>query len=161
MVSKCIDSRYLVGTTPVTVFLQLFWNFADVFCMEWKCACGFCIILWYVSSFQVLMSFSSDSTVIIIIIISILEPCFPLPRVGLFWQVFLEGVLSTQNDFEGQQNPYLASFCHSQALHPMISLACQIFFCAITFSLLTSAVQPVLRSTCPNNLILTGAEHHI
>ena len=45
----------------------------------------------------------------------------------VFWQVFLEGILSTQNDFEGQQNPYLASFCHSQALHPMISLACQIF----------------------------------
>ena len=44
-----------------------------------------------------------------------------------FWQVFLEGVLSTQNDSEGQQNPYLASFCHSQALHPMIFLACQIF----------------------------------
>ena len=44
-----------------------------------------------------------------------------------FWQVFLEGVLSTQNDPEGQQNPYLASFCYSQALHPMISLACQIF----------------------------------
>ena len=44
-----------------------------------------------------------------------------------FWQVFLKGVLSTQNDFEGQQNPYLASFCYSQALHPMISLACQIF----------------------------------
>ena len=44
-----------------------------------------------------------------------------------FWQVFLGGVLSTQNDFEGQQNPYLASFCHSQTLHPMISLACQIF----------------------------------
>ena len=44
-----------------------------------------------------------------------------------FWQVFLEGVLSTQNYFEGQQNPYLASFCHSQALHPMISLACQTF----------------------------------
>ena len=44
-----------------------------------------------------------------------------------FWQVFLEGVLSTQNGSEGQQNPYLASFCHSQALHPMISLICQIF----------------------------------
>ena len=44
-----------------------------------------------------------------------------------FWQVFLAGVLSTQNDSEGQQNPYLASLCHSQALHPMISLACQIF----------------------------------
>ena len=68
-----------------------------------------------------------NELVIIIIIISILEPCFPLPRVFSFWQVFLEGVLSTQNDFEGQQNPYLASFCHSQALHPMICLACQIF----------------------------------
>ena len=44
-----------------------------------------------------------------------------------FRQVFLEGVLSTQNDSDGQQNPYLASFCHSQALHPMISFACQIF----------------------------------
>ena len=44
-----------------------------------------------------------------------------------FWQVFLEGVLSTQNGSESQQNPYLASFCHSQALHPMISLVCQIF----------------------------------
>ena len=64
-----------------------------------------------------------------------------------FWQVFLEGVLSTQNDFEGQQNPYLASFCHSQALHPMISLACQIFSVQ-PFSLRTSAIQPVLRSTC-------------
>ena len=46
MVSKCIDSRYLVGTTPVTVFLQLFWNFADAFCMEWRCACYLGIILW-------------------------------------------------------------------------------------------------------------------
>ena len=44
-----------------------------------------------------------------------------------FWQVFLEGILSTQNGSEGQQNPYLASFCHSPALHPMISLVCQIF----------------------------------
>ena len=69
-----------------------------------------------------------------------------------FWQVFFEGVLSTQNDFECQQNPYLASFCHSQALHSMIS--CQIFFCATTFSLHTSAIQPVLCSTCPNHLIL-------
>ena len=44
-----------------------------------------------------------------------------------FWQVFLEGVLSTQNGSEGQQNPYLVSFCHSPTLHPMISWACQIF----------------------------------
>ena len=34
---------------------------------------------------------------------------------------------SPQNGSESQQNPYLASFCHSQALNPMISLACQIF----------------------------------
>ena len=39
----------------------------------------------------------------------------------------LEDVLSTQSDSEGQQSPYLASFCHSLSLHPMISLACQIF----------------------------------
>ena len=61
-----------------------------------------------------------------------------------FWQVFLEGVLSTQNDFEGQQNPYLASFCHSQALHPMISLTCQVF-----------SVQP--HSAC----VLLQSQKHI
>ena len=44
MLSKCMDSGYRVGTTPLTVFLQLFWNFADVFSMEWSCACGFGII---------------------------------------------------------------------------------------------------------------------
>ena len=82
--------------------------------------------------------------IIIIIIISILEPCFSSTEGWAFWQVFLEGVLSTQNDSEGQQNPYLASFCHSQAL----------LFWATTFSLRTSAIQPVLRSTCPNHLIL-------
>ena len=32
-------------------------------------------------------------------------------------------MLSTQKDSEGQQNPYLASFCYSQALHPMFLLA--------------------------------------
>ena len=89
-------------------------------------------------------------------IISILEPCFPLPRVGLFDKSFskvsspLRTVLRVT---EGQQNPYLTSFCHSQALHPMISLACHLF-CATTFSLRTSAIQPVLCSTCPNHLIL-------
>ena len=46
LLSKCIDSGYLVGATPLTVFHQLFWNIADVLSMEWRCACGFCIILW-------------------------------------------------------------------------------------------------------------------
>ena len=47
MLLKCVDSGYLVGTTPLTVFLQLFWNFADVFCMEWRCACGLGILFDY------------------------------------------------------------------------------------------------------------------
>ena len=37
---------YRVGATPLTVFHWLFWNFSDVFCMEWRCACGLDIILW-------------------------------------------------------------------------------------------------------------------
>ena len=70
-----------------------------------------------------------------------------------FWQVFLEGVLSTQNGPEGQQNPYLASFCHSQALHPMISLACQIFSvqphsaCVLLQSSLCCALHVQTRAT--------------
>ena len=78
---------------------------------------------------------------------------FPSTEGWAFWQVFLEGVLSTQNDFKGQQNPYLASLSFSSTLShawfPWPDL-----FCATTFSLRTSAVQPVLRSTCPNHLIL-------
>ena len=46
VLSKCIDSGYLVGATPLTVFHRLLWNFADVFCMKWRCACCFGIILW-------------------------------------------------------------------------------------------------------------------
>ena len=46
MLSKCIDNGYLVGTTRLTVFFWLFWNFADVFSMEWRCACDLGIILW-------------------------------------------------------------------------------------------------------------------
>ena len=46
MLSKCIDSGYIVGATPLTVFLHLFWNFADVFGTEWRCACDLGITLW-------------------------------------------------------------------------------------------------------------------
>ena len=53
MLSKCIDSGYLVGATPLTVGHQLFWNTADVFGMEWRCACGFGIILYFFSLFLV------------------------------------------------------------------------------------------------------------
>ena len=62
VLSKCIDSGYLVGATPLTVFHQLFWNFAVVFCMEWRCAGGFGIFLWYLflylSNFQLLICLS-------------------------------------------------------------------------------------------------------
>ena len=50
MLSKCIDSGYLVGATPLAVFHQLFWNIADVFSMEWRCACSLGIILWLLFS---------------------------------------------------------------------------------------------------------------
>ena len=49
ILSQCIDSGYLVGTTPLPVFNRLFWNFADIFCMEWRCACGFGVILFFSS----------------------------------------------------------------------------------------------------------------
>ena len=51
MLSKCIGSGYLVGATPLIVFLQLFWNFADVFGMEWRCACSLSITLIIFSHF--------------------------------------------------------------------------------------------------------------
>ena len=42
---KCIDSGYLVSATPHTILYWSFWNFAHVFAMVWKCACGLDIIL--------------------------------------------------------------------------------------------------------------------
>ena len=39
---QCIDSGYLVITTPHTI---LYRNFAHVFSMVWRCACGLDVIL--------------------------------------------------------------------------------------------------------------------
>ena len=49
MLSKCIDSTEQVpcGCNFSYSFPRLFWNFADVFCMEWKCASGLGLILFY------------------------------------------------------------------------------------------------------------------
>ena len=58
MLSKCLDSGYGVGATPLTVFHQLFWNIGDVFSMEWRCACGLGIILWLFFSLFLLCEFS-------------------------------------------------------------------------------------------------------
>ena len=42
---KCIDSWYLGSATPHTILYPSFWNFAHIFAMVWKCACGLNIIL--------------------------------------------------------------------------------------------------------------------
>ena len=42
---QCLDSGYLVSTTPHTILYQSFWNFAHVFSMVWRCACDLDIIL--------------------------------------------------------------------------------------------------------------------
>ena len=58
-------------------------------------------------------------------------------------------------DFEGQQNPYLASLSFSStSSHDFLGLPD--LFCATTFSLCTSAIQHVLCSTCPKHLSTTS-----
>ena len=42
---KCCDSGYVVSATSHTILYQSFWNFAHVFPMVWRCACGLDIIL--------------------------------------------------------------------------------------------------------------------
>ena len=42
---KCIDSGYLVSATPHTILYWSFWNFAHVFSMVLRFACGLDIIL--------------------------------------------------------------------------------------------------------------------
>ena len=54
---------------------------------------------------------------------------FPLPRVGLVWQVFLWDALSTQNGSGDQQSPFPASFCCPSTLHPTFSLASGSLLC--------------------------------
>ena len=45
ILSKGIDSGYLVYASLPTVLCRSFWNFTGVFAMVWKCACGLDIIL--------------------------------------------------------------------------------------------------------------------
>ena len=42
---KCCDSGYLVSAIPHTILYRSFWNFAHVFPMVWRCACGLDVIL--------------------------------------------------------------------------------------------------------------------
>ena len=45
ILQKCIGCRYLVPSTPPTVFGQSFWNFTRALRMVWRYACGFFRIL--------------------------------------------------------------------------------------------------------------------
>ena len=45
ILQKCIGSKYLVPSTPPTVFGQSFWNFTEAFRMVLRYACGVFIIL--------------------------------------------------------------------------------------------------------------------
>ena len=78
-----------------------------------------------------------------------------------FWQVFLEGVLSTHNDFEGSAESIPSFFLSFSSTSSHDFLGLTDLFCATTFSLRTSAIQPVLRSTCPNHLILLVIAPHL
>ena len=56
ILSKAIDSGYIVCAIPPTVLYRSFWNFTDVFVMVWRCACGLDIIhrLIFVTFFRIL-----------------------------------------------------------------------------------------------------------
>ena len=45
IVWKCIDSGYLVNATPYTISYLSLCNFAHLFSMVWRCACGLDLIL--------------------------------------------------------------------------------------------------------------------
>ena len=42
---QCVDSGYLVSPTPHTILYRSFWNFAHVFSMVWRYACGLDVVL--------------------------------------------------------------------------------------------------------------------
>ena len=91
---------------------------------------------------------------IIIIIISILGPCFPLPRVGLFDKNLSRRRPLHSERFWGSAESIPSFFLSFSSTSSHDFLGLPDLFCATTFSLRTSAIQPVLRSTCPNHLIL-------
>ena len=61
---KCTDNGYLVSATPHTILYWSFWNFAHLFAMVWRCACGLDIILEFLSLFPLceLLSFSDTDS---------------------------------------------------------------------------------------------------
>ena len=87
-------------------------------------------------------------------IISLLEPCFPLPRVELFHESFSSKASSPLRTILRVSRIHPSFFLSFSSTSSHDFLGLPDLFCATTFSLRTSAIQPVLRSTCPNHLIL-------
>ena len=77
----CIDSGYLVSTTPRTILYRSFWNFAHVFSMVWRYACGLDIILALIfitfSTFWTLLFSTSDC-------MKMYSQCVPFKRNSLY-----------------------------------------------------------------------------
>ena len=78
---------------------------------------------------------------------------FPLPRVALVDKSFSETSSPLRMVLGiSRVHSQLLSVVHQHFIPRFLGLPG--LFCATTFSLRTLAVQPVLRSTCPNHLIL-------
>ena len=88
-----------------------------------------------------------------IIIISILEPCFLYRGLGFLTSLSRRRPLHSERFWGSAESipSFFLSFS-STSSHDFLGLPD--LFCATTFILRTSAIQPVLRSTCPNHLIL-------
>ena len=90
---------------------------------------------------------------IIIIIISVLEPVFLYRGLGFLTSLPRRRPLHSERFWGSAESisSFFLSFIITSS-HDFLGLPD--LFCATTFSLRTSEIQPVLRSTCPNHLIL-------
>ena len=98
--------------------------------------------------------------IIIIIIISVLEPVFLYRGLGFLTSLPRRRPLHSERFWgsaESISSFFLSFFITSS--HDFLGLPD--LFCTTTFSLRTSEIQPVLRSTCPKPSHSTCAEHHI
>ena len=91
--------------------------------------------------------------IIIIIIIFALEPVFLYRGLGFLTSLPRRRPLhSEQFSGSAESIPSFSLSFFITSSHDFLGLPD--LFCATTFSLRTSEIQPVLRSTCPNHLIL-------
>ena len=97
--------------------------------------------------------FHGCKNVIFIIIISILEPVFLYRGLGFLTSLPRRRPLhSEQFSVSAESIPSFSLSFFITSSHDFLGLPD--LFCATTFSFHTSEIQPVLRTTCPNHLIL-------